>query len=176
MVLNPACARPPLAEGKVRFVGEAVAMVVAETKAAAVDAAELVDVEYETLHAVVDLEQAVADGAPLQFEEIGTNLVAGIAAADSDPLAGATTVVRATLQNQRVAVVPMEGNAIAVVPGDDGHGHDLTVYVSTQMPHGFADFGQPDPRPRRRPPCGWWRRTSAAPSAARPGWATSTRR
>jgi carbon-monoxide dehydrogenase large subunit len=137
MVLNPACARPPLAEGKVRFVGEAVAMVVAETKTAAVDAAALVDVEYENLPAVVDLEQAVADGAPLQFEEIGSNLVAGTRG-DSDPLVGATTVVRATLQNQRVAVVPMEGNSIAVVPGDDGRGHDLTVFVSTQMPHGFA--------------------------------------
>ena len=35
--------------------------------------------------------------------------------------------------------MPMEGSAIAVVPGDDGAGHDLTVYVSTQMPHGFAN-------------------------------------
>ena len=34
--------------------------------------------------------------------------------------------------------MPMEGNAIAVVPGDDGDGHDLTIYVSTQMPHGLA--------------------------------------
>ncbi len=114
-------------------------MVVAETKAAALDAAELVDVEYEPLDAVADPELALADGAPLQFEEIGTNLVAGNSGdAGSDPLAGAATVVRATLQNQRVAVVPMEGNSIAVIPGDDGHGHDLTVYVSTQMPHGFA--------------------------------------
>ncbi len=139
MVLNPACARPPLAEGKVRFVGEAVAMVVAETKAAALDAAALVDVEYEPLEAVVDPERAVSEGAPLQFEEIGTNLVAGNSGGSgSDPIAGATTVVQATLQNQRIAVVPMEGNSIAVVPGEDGEGHDLTVFVSTQMPHGFA--------------------------------------
>jgi carbon-monoxide dehydrogenase large subunit len=41
------------------------------------------------------------------------------------------------IENQRVAVVPMEGNAIAAIPGADGNGHDLTVYVSTQMPHGF---------------------------------------
>ncbi len=139
MVLNPACARPPLAEGKVRFVGEAVAMVVAETRVAAVDAAELVDVEYEPLDAVTDPELAVADGAPLQFEEIGSNVVASNGGdTESDPLDGATTVVRATLQNQRIAVVPMEGNSIAVLPGDDGDGHDLTVFVSTQMPHGFA--------------------------------------
>ena len=139
MVLNAACARPPLAVDKVRFVGEAVVMIVAETEVAAVDAAELVEVDYDPLDAVVDLEEAVADNAPLQFEEIGANLVAGRAGDTSvDPLAGATTIVRATLQNQRIAVVPMEGNAIAVIPGDDGNGHDLTVYVSTQMPHAFA--------------------------------------
>jgi carbon-monoxide dehydrogenase large subunit len=140
MVLNAACARPPLAAGKVRFVGEAVAIVVAESEAAAVDAAELVVVDYEPLEAVADPESALEDGAPLQFDELGTNLVAGMAdPAGADPLAGAKTVVRAKLENQRVAVVPMEGNAIAAIPGGDGAGHDLTVYVSTQMPHGFAD-------------------------------------
>src|SRR5256885_937208 len=50
-------------------------------------------------------------------------------------LRDAALVVRARMVNQRVAVAPMEGNAITVVPGDDGRGHDLTVYVSTQMPH-----------------------------------------
>src|ERR1700722_13764102 len=104
MVLNAACARPPLAEDKVRFVGEAVALVVAETEAAAFDAAELVEVDYDPLDAGADVERAVIDGAPLQFEEIGPNVVAGIGGdATSDPLAGATTVVRATLQNQRVS-------------------------------------------------------------------------
>jgi carbon-monoxide dehydrogenase large subunit len=144
-VLNPSCPRPPLADGKVCFVGDPVAMVVAETEAAALDAAELVVVEYEPLEAVVDPEAALADGAPLQFEALGTNLVAGMAdPAEPDPLAGAVTVVRARLQNQRLAVVPMEGDAIAVVPGDDGDGHDLTVYVSTQMPHGLADAAARD--------------------------------
>jgi carbon-monoxide dehydrogenase large subunit len=144
MVLNPACARPPLAEEKVRFVGEAVVMVIAESEAAAADAAELVEVEYDPLDAVVDPEEALAEGAPLQFQEIGSNLVAGAAGDSSvDPLAGAATVVRATLQNQRIAVLPMEGNAIAVIPGDDGDGHDLTVYVSTQMPHAFAHLAGP---------------------------------
>ena len=139
MVLNPACARPPLARGKVRFVGEPVALVVAETTAQAVDAAELVVVDYEELPAVVDPVAALGADAPLQFEEIGTNVVAGSTApAEPDPLAGAATVIRAQLENQRIAVVPMEGDAIAAIPGDDGQGHDLTVYVSTQMPHGFA--------------------------------------
>lgn len=138
MVLNAACARPPLATGKVRFVGEAVVAVVAETRAAAVDAAELVEVDYEPLDAAVDPESALAPGAPLQFEELGTNLAAGIGADGSDPLAGAAHIVRLRMVNQRIAVVPMEGNAVLAIPGDDGAGHDLTVYVSTQMPHGFA--------------------------------------
>jgi carbon-monoxide dehydrogenase large subunit len=139
IVLNEACARPPLALDKVRFVGEPVAMVIAETEGAAADAAELVVVDYDPLDAVVEAEAALADGAPLQFEQIGTNLVAGLSGnAASDPLAGATTVVRAQLQNQRVAVVPMEGDAIAAVPGTAADDHDMTVYVSTQMPHLFA--------------------------------------
>jgi carbon-monoxide dehydrogenase large subunit len=138
MVLNEHCARPPLATDKVRFVGEPIAVVIAETPAAGADAAELVEIEYEPLPAVVDTQQALAPGAPLQFEEMGTNLAAGSNDPDEpDPLATAAHVVRLRLDNQRVAVVPMEGNAVAAIPGDDGDGHDLTVYVSTQMPHGF---------------------------------------
>jgi aerobic carbon-monoxide dehydrogenase large subunit len=138
MVLNLACARPPLATDKVRFVGEAVAMVVAETEAAAVDATELVVVDYDPLPAVADAESAVADGAPAQFEDLGSNVVAGTRGrGPDDPLDRATTVVRARLENQRIAVMPMEGNAIAAIPGDGGEGPVMTVYVSTQMPHGF---------------------------------------
>ncbi len=141
MVLNPACARPPLATDKVRFVGEPVAVVIAETPAAAVDAAEQVVVEYTPVPAVVDPEGALSPDAPLQFEEMTSNLAAGFRDRnDADPLAGASKVVRIRIANQRVAVVPLEGNAIAAVPGDDGDGHDLTVYVSTQMPHGFRDI------------------------------------
>ena len=139
MVLNPAVARPPLADGRVRFVGDAVAVVVAETKTAATDAAELVAVDYEPLSAVVDMEAALAPEAPLQFEDLGTNLVAGQRDPEPvDPLEGADVVVRGRFENQRIAVVPMEGNAIAVVPGGVEDDHELTVYVSTQMPHAFA--------------------------------------
>ena len=136
MVLNQACARPPLATAKVRFVGEPIAIVIAESDAEAADAAEQVVVDYDPLPAVVDMEEALAPGAPLQFEELGTNLAAGSRdPSDPDPLATAARVVRLRLDNQRVAVMPMEGNAVAAIPGDDGNGHDLTVYVSTQMPH-----------------------------------------
>ena len=142
--LHPACARPPLADDKARFVGEPVAVVVAESKAQAADAADLVVVEYEPLASVTDMEAALAPGAPVQFDEIGSNRVAGAREPEGlDPLGEAEVVVRGRFENQRIAVVPMEGNAIAVVPGDHGDAHDgpdahLTVYVSTQMPHLFA--------------------------------------
>ncbi|HEV8623193.1 MAG TPA: molybdopterin cofactor-binding domain-containing protein, partial [Acidimicrobiia bacterium] len=161
MVVNPDFARPPLAKGKVRFVGDIVAAVAAETRAAAVDAAEQVVVDYEPLPAVVDPEAATEPGAPLQFEALGTNVASGSReASDDDPLAGADVVVRGRFENQRMAVLPMEGNAIAVVPGDDGAPHgrpvkppNLTVYVATQMPHGWRNqavdlFGF-DPAPLR---------------------------
>jgi carbon-monoxide dehydrogenase large subunit len=139
MEVNAQCVRPPLAETKVRFVGDAVAVVVAETSAAAADAAEAVVVEYDALPAVADPEAALAPDAPLQFEELGSNLAAAVGPRDQgDVLEDADLIVRARIENQRIAVMPMEGSAIAVVPGDDGQGHDLTVYVSTQMPHGFA--------------------------------------
>ena len=126
-VLNPELPRPPLATDRVRFVGEAVAVVVGETKAAAADAVELVEVDYDPLPAVADPEAALQDGAPAQFEG-RDNLAAG---QRSDPaeaeaaLADAEVVVRARMVNQRVAVLSLEGNAIAVLPGGhDGHDDD----------------------------------------------------
>jgi len=141
VALNDACARPALAEGRVRFVGDPVVAVVADSRAHAVDAAEAVVVDYDPLPAAVDMEAALAPGAPVQFEAIGSNLAAGSREADGDdPLAGAEVVVRGRFVNQRIAVVPMEGNAIAAVPGDDGHGHRLTVHLGTQMPHLFMNL------------------------------------
>jgi aerobic carbon-monoxide dehydrogenase large subunit len=139
MALNEAAARPALANDKARFAGDPVAVVVATSMAAAVDAADRVEVSYSPLPAVTDAEAALEPGAPLQFDEIGSNLAAGLREGDDvDPLAGSEVVVQGRFVNQRIAVVPMEGNAIAVVPGDDGDGHDLTVHVSTQMPHLFG--------------------------------------
>jgi carbon-monoxide dehydrogenase large subunit len=134
--VNPQVSRPPLARDKVRFVGDAVAVVVAETKAQAIDAAEMVVVDYDPLPAVTDAEAALAPDAPLQFDEVGSNLLAGMREPhDYDPLAGAEVIVRGRFENQRLAVVPMEASAIAVVPGDDGAGHDITLYLACQMPH-----------------------------------------
>jgi len=136
--VNPDCARPPLATDRVRFVGEPVAVVVAETRSQAVDAVELVDVDYDPLPAVVDMEEALAPGAPLQFDGVPGNVVGGERDPDDveDALAGADRVVRVRIENPRLAVAPMEGNAVLVIPGHDGDDFDVTAYVSTQMPHG----------------------------------------
>jgi len=124
--------RPVLARDTVRFVGEAIAVVLAESLGQAQDAAESVEIEYEPLPAVVGSEAALAPGAPLLFPDAGSNLADGFETEwDADVLAGTDVVVRAHIVNQRVAPVPMETNAILVVPEDDA---GLTVWVSTQVP------------------------------------------
>ena len=75
MKINPAVTRPALAEDRVRFVGDIVAVVAAETRSQAVDAAEAVIVDYDPLPAVTDLDAAFSPGAPLLFEELGSNVV-----------------------------------------------------------------------------------------------------
>jgi len=132
IMVNPEVRRPALAAGKVRFVGDPVVAVVATSQAEAVDAAGAVIVDYDPLPVVVDPEEALAPDAPLQFEELGTNLVAGFRDGGADPLEGAEVVVRGRFVNQRVAVVPMEANVVAAVPGEP-----IAVYVATQMPHGW---------------------------------------
>jgi aerobic carbon-monoxide dehydrogenase large subunit len=134
--VHPGVQHPPLAVGRVYFVGDPVAVVVAESKAQAVDAAELVAVEYEPLPVAIDMELALATGAPLQYEQVPGNLVSGTQDADgADALGGAEIVVRGRFENQRVAVVPMEGSAIAVVPGREDSDYRVTAYVACQMPH-----------------------------------------
>lgn len=130
--------RPPLADGVVRFVGDAVAVVVAESREAAADGAALVDVAYDAQPVLATPEAAARDGAPVLFPEHGSNLAYESASGNAeagDPLAGAEVVIRRRMTNQRVAAVPMEGNAILAVPGDGR----LTVYVSTQSPFQVRD-------------------------------------
>ena len=64
----------PLAVSEVRYQGDGVAVVIADSRAHAVDAAELVDVDYEPLDAIVDVAAAAEDGSTLVHEEIGTNV------------------------------------------------------------------------------------------------------
>ena len=141
--VNDQVTRAALAVGKVRFVGDPVALVIAETRAQAVDAVELVDVDYDDLPVVTDVEAAVADDAPLQFEGLGTNVASRRHDKDrSDPFEGADVVVRARMVNQRIATAPIEGNAILVEPASDASGEPrpVTAYVSTQHPHLARDL------------------------------------
>ena len=136
VMLAPEFNRPPLATDRVRFVGDIVAAVVAETRAQAVDAAEQVIVDYDPLPAVVDAEAALADGAPILFDEHGSNLAFAFEfAADPDLLADADLVVTAHLRNQRVAAVPMEPNGILVTE-EDGR---LVCRIPTQNPHALVN-------------------------------------
>ena len=135
--INPQAPRPSLAKGTVRFVGEIVAVVVAESRAQAVDAAEAVVVDYDPLP-VVDRRGRRARCPMLHCcsRSSARNVCAGLREPPGpDPLAGADVVVRGRFENQRVAVVPMEGAAVAVVPGDDGLGHQVTLHLACQMPH-----------------------------------------
>ena len=126
--------RPVFAKGKVRFVGDVVAAVVADTRAQATDAAEAVVVEYDPLPAVVTAADALAPDAPLLFEEHGSNVCFGSSfppEGDADPLEGADAIAEVTMVSQRLAGVPMEGNGILAKPANGG----LTCWISTQAPH-----------------------------------------
>jgi carbon-monoxide dehydrogenase large subunit len=137
IMLPPVFSRPPLADGVVRFVGDAVAVVVAETRAQAVDAAEMVVVDYDPLPTVVDPEAALAEGAPILFEEHGSNVAIEFNfGEDPELLADAEVVVHGRFVNQRIAAVPMEPNGILVEPVADGR---LEVTVPTQAPFGVRD-------------------------------------
>jgi aerobic carbon-monoxide dehydrogenase large subunit len=113
----PAFARPVLADTTVRFLGEPVAVVVAESRARALDAVDAVEVDYEPLAVVVDPLAAIDAAAPLLFPEAGSNLARQRAwPKRSTALEGAEVVVTARFVNQRLAAVPLEPNAALAVP------------------------------------------------------------
>jgi carbon-monoxide dehydrogenase large subunit len=104
----------------------------------AVDAAEMVVVDYDPLDAVVDPEAALADGAPLVFPEHGSNLAFETGTGPVEGIFdGADVVVRGRFHNQRLAGIPMEANGIVAIPGEPDGG--LTAWVPTQNPHGVRD-------------------------------------
>lgn len=124
--------REVLARGRVRFVGEPYALVVAETSAQAEDAAEMLWLDVDPVDVVTDPVAAAAPGAPSLWPTIGTNVAHTFDKDwDEDVLAGADVVVRGRFVNQRLAPVPMEPHAFAVVPEEAG---GLTVWASTQVP------------------------------------------
>jgi carbon-monoxide dehydrogenase large subunit len=124
----------PLARGKVRFAGEAVAFVVAETRALAQDAAERIAVEYEELAPLVAPERALASGAPRIWEELSGNLCfdteLGDAAAASRAFAAAAHVVRVRHVNNRLIVHYMEPR-VALAEYDAASGR-TTLRCGTQ--------------------------------------------
>ena len=132
-IINAAMVRPVLAQDVVRFVGEAVVAVIAESRAEAADAAELVEVDYDPLPAVVD-PRAAAESETLLFPEAGTN-VAFEMAPELDPgfFEGCDVVVHQSVVNQRLAPCPLEVRSAAASWGDDGR---VTLWVSSQAPFG----------------------------------------
>ncbi len=121
-------AEPLLAMGRVRYVGEPVAMVLTDDSYRGEDAAELVSVDYTPLPPVVGFG-AVADTSTLLFPGTESNVaVAGGAPADGGAFEDCDVVVRQDIVNQRLAPVPMEGRAVAANWADG----KLTVWVSTQ--------------------------------------------
>ena len=129
--------RPALARDRVRHVGDPLALVVAETREQAVDAAELVDVDYEPLPVVAATAAAMRPGAPRVWDEAPDNVAfvweAGHRDAVDQALAGAAHVVRLDFMVTRVAAAPMEPRA-AVGEYDRRTGR-YTLHTGIQGPH-----------------------------------------
>ncbi len=125
--------RPFLALDKVRFAGEAVAVVLADSRERSVDAAELVAVDYEPLPVVTDPVRAAA-GEVLLFDSGETNVCFDrpASASDDELLAGCEVIVDGVLTSQRISACPIEPRATAVRREEDGR---LTMWISTQTPH-----------------------------------------
>ena len=125
-----------LAHERVRYVGEPVAVIVAADPYAAEDALELIEVDYEPLPAVVDVEAGLTPGAPLLHPEWGDNVGVAFTVRIGDPeraLADAPVRVGARIRVPRYAGMPMEPRGIVAEPAARGGG--LTVWASTQVPH-----------------------------------------
>src|SRR6516162_164361 len=134
--------RPPLAQGRVRCVGERVAVVIAATEAQARDAAELVAVDYEVLPAVTHAEDAMRPGAPMLHEGAANNtsftMHMGNADAIDAAFACAHHITRLSLYNNRITAMTMEprGSIADYDPGTRRY----TLYSSTQNVHGVRQI------------------------------------
>jgi carbon-monoxide dehydrogenase large subunit len=127
--------RFPLAKTEVCFQGEPVAVVVAETKYGAADAAALVAVDYEPLPAVMDLEKALEPGSPKAHEALPDNLAWDLTySADADAaFADADVVVKERILQQRLAPTPIETRGVLAEwsEGDQA----MTMWITSQNPH-----------------------------------------
>jgi len=132
--------RNPLAEGKVRFYGDPVAVVIASDRYIARDARDLIEVDYEPLPAAIDLEKAMQPGAPLLYEDFGTNVALSnhpdsteIDKVFAQTKADGGVTFKARFMNQRLAPMPMETRG--VVADFTKSDRRLTVWSSSQIPH-----------------------------------------
>ncbi len=115
-----------LAVDRVRYVGEPIAVVVAESRAQAEDAVDQIRGEYETLPAVVTIEQAIAAGAPILHEPVGSNVVSDRSFRYGDPeaaFAAAARRVKLTVRYPRNSCTPIEGYVVVAdhLSGDEGY-------------------------------------------------------
>jgi aerobic carbon-monoxide dehydrogenase large subunit len=135
----PDTPRPPLAEGAAKFVGDPVALVVAENRYVAEDAVELVEVDYEPLPAVADFTKAVGS-AVIVHDAYPDNVAGGMGGAppDEETFSTAAHVAEANVYQQIYAPVPMETRGM--VAEWDASSEELTVWASTQTPHELRAF------------------------------------
>lgn len=139
----PDTPRPPLAVGEVKFVGDPVALVIADSRYLAEDAVDLVDVDYEPLPAVADFRKAVGGseaGVPVVHEAYPDNVAGGMGGMppDEELFANAPYVVEEHIYQQMYVPVPMETRGmVAEWSGATG---ELTVWASTQTPHELRAF------------------------------------
>jgi carbon-monoxide dehydrogenase large subunit len=129
--------RPAFAREKVHHVGDIVAAVVAESRFAAEESAEAVEVDYEPLPAVIALRDALAPGAPLVHEQFGTNIVFEIERGDrgktQTALCAAAKVIALTLSSNRLAANPIEPRSYLC--DYDASSGRYTLYATSQQPH-----------------------------------------
>jgi aerobic carbon-monoxide dehydrogenase large subunit len=123
--------RPFLASNTVRFVGDIVAVVLSESREGAVDAAELVDVDYDPLPVVTEITEAARDEVVL-FPEVGTNTCGYRPLEATDVFDSCEVTTSGTVISPRLAACPLEPRATAAQADDDGR---VTVWLSTQTPH-----------------------------------------
>jgi len=135
----PDTPRPPLAEGEVKFVGDPVAVVVADSRYIAEDAVELVDVDYEPLPAIADFTKAI-NADVVVHEAYPDNVAGGMGGAppDEETFNTAAHVAEANVYQQIYAPVPMETRGMVVEW--DASSEELTVWASTQTPHELRAF------------------------------------
>jgi carbon-monoxide dehydrogenase large subunit len=155
-MLPPDFNRPIFAGERVRFVGDVIAAVIAESQAQANDAAEHVTAEIDPLPVILTAADGLAADAPLLFPETGSNVcfATEFGKDGGDPCEGADAVATVTMVSQRLAGVPMENNGVVAVPEDGG----LTMWLSHQAPHsvhgGYAPMLGLEPE-RLRIICPW---------------------